>query len=131
MPFLRYSRDQIIGAMIEAQLRRVRVKLPNRFELESNQSVIGMVAEGSGWAITTAAGYVRGQRFHGRVRLHPFPGRGFARTLSLFTTEVYPQSMTLMISGALRRLITRHFVDPLAHRVPWLQPEFRILGDAD
>lgn len=128
LPLLRYSRNQIIGNLIEAHLRRIRVSLPNRFELESNQSIFGMVAEGSGWAITTPGSYVRAKRFHNRVRLRPFPGKGFARTVSLFSTEVYPQAMSDMIAGTLQRLIDRHFVEPVTHNFAWLSSEFRTLS---
>lgn len=73
-PLLRYAQTQIIGRLIEAQLRRLRVTLPNRFELESNQSLMGMVAEVS-WAITTPpTSFARATRFHDRIALHPpFP----------------------------------------------------------
>lgn len=128
LPLLRYSRNQIIGNLIESHLRRLRVSLPNRFELESNQSIISMVADGSGWAITTPNSFLRARRFQERVTLHPFPSKGFARTLSLFTTEDYPQSVTDMIATTLRRLITRHMIEPVSTQTPWLAPSFRILG---
>jgi len=127
LPFLRYSQNQIIGTAIEAHLRRIRVTLPNRFELESNHAIIGMVADNSGWAITTPASYMRARRFHSRVSLLPFPGKGFTRTLSLFTTEVYPEAMADMIASTLRRLIARHFVDPIANSYAWLSSDFRLL----
>jgi DNA-binding transcriptional LysR family regulator len=128
LPFLRYSQNQIIGNLIEAHLRRLRVSLPNRFELESNQSIISMVADGSGWAITTPNSYLRARRFHDRVTLHPFPSRGFARTLSLFTTEDYPQNVTDMIAATLRRLISRHMIEPVSSRTPWLASSFRLFS---
>ncbi len=131
LPLLRYSQNQIIGTLIEAHLRRIRAPLPNRFELESNQSIIGMVAEGSGWAITTPASFMRARRFHSRVSLLPFPGKGFVRTLSLFTTEVYPEAMADMIAGTLRRLIARHFVDPIANNHAWLSSDFRLLENPE
>ncbi len=129
LPLLRYTRNQIIGQRIEAQLRRLRISLPNRFEMESNHSILGMVAEGSGWAITTPSSYVRAKRFHGRFALHPFPGKGFSRTLSLFTTEVYPQPVAEMIFETLRRLIARHVVEPLTAQHPWLVPGFQLLSE--
>ncbi|MGI9393397.1 MAG: LysR family transcriptional regulator [Boseongicola sp.] len=129
LPLLRYARSQIIGQLIEAQLRRLRVSLPNRFEMESNHSVLGMVAEGGGWAITTPASYARAKRFHGRIALRPFPGRGFARTISLFTTEVYPQPTAEIILETLRRLIARHVVDPITAQHPWLLPGFQLLSE--
>ena len=131
LPFLRYSRNQVIGTLIEAHLRRSRISLANRFELESNQSLLGMVAEGSGWAITTPACYGRARRFHDRIDLHPFPGKEFTRTLSLFTTDVYPANMAVLIAQALRRLITQHFTDPVTQRYPWLAPGFRVLEGGD
>ncbi len=131
LPLLRYSRNQVIGTLIEAHLRRSRINLPNRFELESNQSIMGMVAEGSGWAITTPTGYGRARRFHDRIALCPFPGREFTRTLSLFTTEVYPGNMAALIAQSLRRLIHMHFVDPVTQRYPWLTPGFRVLEGGD
>ncbi|TMV08471.1 LysR family transcriptional regulator [Ruegeria sediminis] len=131
LPFLRYSRNQIIGNLIEAHLRRIKAVLPNRFELESNQSIFGMIAEGSGWAVTTPGSYVRAKRFHDRVALRQFPGKGFVRTLSLFTTEVYPQSMAEIIAGTMRRLITRHFVEPVTREFAWLSTDFRPLSKAE
>lgn len=59
--FMRYS--QIIGRQIEAQLKRLRITLPNRFEMESNQTIMGMVAEGGGWTIPTPTSYIRAKRF--------------------------------------------------------------------
>lgn len=131
LPFLRYSQNQIIGSLIEAHLRRLKISLPNRFELESNPSILGMVAEGSGWAVTTPASYVRAQRFHGRVALHPFPGKGFARTISLFTVEDFPRPMAEMISGSLRRLIRRYYPDQVLRSFTWLAPDFRVLNEGD
>ncbi|MHA3977786.1 LysR family transcriptional regulator [Halovulum sp. GXIMD14794] len=127
LPLLRYSSQQLIGTQIEAHLRRSRVNLANRFELESNQSLLGMVADGSGWAITTPASYVRAKRFQDQIVLHPYPGRGFARTLSLFSTDLYPQASAELIAGSLRRLINRYFVEPMSTSYPWLAPDFRIL----
>ncbi len=131
LPLLRYSHTQIIGSRIEAHLRRIRAKLPNRFELESNQSIIGMVAEGSGWAITTPASYLRAKRFHGQVRLYPFPSKSFSRTLSLYTTELYVLPVAEMILATLRRLIDLHFMKSAISEMPWLAESFFLMPDGE
>ncbi|WP_306121127.1 LysR family transcriptional regulator [Roseovarius sp. MMSF_3359] len=127
LPFLRYSQNQIIGAMIEAQLRRLRISLPNRFEFESNQSIMNMVAEGCGWAITTPACYARARRFHRQLRLVPFPGKGFARTLSAFTPEVHDTQTVAAVIATLRQLIQTRAVDPAITQLPWLRDHFYVL----
>lgn len=131
LPFLRYSGAQIIGNLIEIHLRRLKLTLPNRFEMESNHSLMGLVAEGSGWAITTPASYFRAKRFHDRVTLLPFPAKGFARNLSLFSTDVFPPGMAEVVASALRRLIARNFTEPVVSKVPWLAHEFMVLGDEE
>lgn len=127
LPLLRYSRDQTIGKLIEMQLTRSKINLPNRFELECNQSIIGLVAGGSGWTITTAASYYRARRFHQDTRALPFPGKSFARTVSLFTTNVYPTTTTRLIHHTLQALIRQHVTDPMTTRFPWLDDEFRTI----
>lgn len=127
LPLLRYSRDHTIGKLIESQLTRSKISLPNRFELECNQSIIGLVAEGSGWAITTAASYYRARRFHDDTRALPFPGKSFARTVSLFTTSVYPPTTTRLLHSTLHNLIRLHVTEPMTVKFPWLKDDFRTL----
>ncbi len=127
LPLLRYSRDYMIGKQIEIQLTRSKYNLPNRFELECNQSIIGLVAEGAGWAITTAACFHRAQRFHDSVKAMPFPGRNFVRTVSLFTTEVYPETTSALIQKVMEKLIRQHFTEPMCKKHVWLKNEFRTM----
>ncbi len=127
LPLLRYSRDHTIGKLIESQLTRSKISLPNRFELECNQSIIGLVAEGSGWAVTTAASYYRARRFHEDTRAVPFPGKSFARTVSLFTTSVYPPTTTRLLHNTLYNLIRQHVTEPMTAKFSWLKNDFRTL----
>lgn len=129
LPLLRYSQDQLIGSQIEAQLKRLRISLPNRFEFESNQSIMNMVAEGDGWAITTPTNYVRAQRFHREVRLMPFAGKGFARYLSVFTTELHAPAAAETVASTLRHLVQVRAVTPAVERMPWLSELFYLLPD--
>lgn len=126
MPFLRYSDHQMIGAMIEAQLRRLRISLPNRLEFENNQSVMGLVASGNGWTITTPTNYQRARRFHEDTRLLPFPDKAFARYISLFTGPEYAKVTAVMISDKIKELAATFAVDPVLSRDPWLEDSFKL-----
>ncbi len=131
LPLLRYSQDQIIGRQIEAQLRRLRRDLPNRHEFESNQTIMSMVAEGAGWAITTPTNYIRATRFQRQVTLLPFPEKGFARYLSVFTTELHPSPATEIVASTLRQLVQTRAIDPAVARMPWLAELFTLLPDRE
>lgn len=126
LPLLRYAKSQIIGAQIDAHLRRVRADLPNRFEFESNQSLMGLIAENGGWAITTPLNYIRARRFHGRIVLLPFPGKGFSRHLSVFANDIHAEAVTASVVGSLRQLIAARSITPAVQQMPWLRDIFTL-----
>ncbi|GAA6163740.1 hypothetical protein NBRC116590_14440 [Pelagimonas sp. KU-00592-HH] len=127
MPFLRYTQNQIMGRQIEAQLRRMKRVLPTRFEIENNQTIMAMVAAGAGWCVTTPMLYARAKRFHGRVRLHEFPGKSFARNISVFATQDCSESVVRMVDVKLRALLALHAIQPVHEAMPWLADGFRLL----
>ena len=131
LPLLRYSANQIMASQIEQQLRRLRIALPGQFEFESNQSLMNMVAEGNGWAITTPLNYIRAHRFQRQVTLMPFPGKGFARYISVFSTELGPDAAITSVTGTMRRLIAEQAIAPTVERMPWLDGQFRLLSGGD
>lgn len=129
LPFLRYMRSQIMGAQIEAQLDRMRIKLENTFELDSTSSIMSLVARGSGWTITTPSNYARSKRFQSEVRLLPLPRKGFARTISMFVAEPYLDDLSQMVATALRTQLSTQKIGPLVDMYPWLADSYRLTLD--
>lgn len=127
LPFFRYSSQQLIGRRIEAQLRRLDLRLPRRMEFESTHAILSMVAAGRGWTITTALNYARAQRYHAGVRLTPFPGKAFSRRISLFRRDDLPTAIHEMVARILRGAIGRLVIEPTIGRHPWLRETFRLL----
>ncbi len=129
-PLLRYSSNQFMAGQIEQQLRRLHVTVDGRFEFESNQTLMSMVAEGDGWAITTPLNYIRARPLHRQIALVPFPAKGFARYLSVYTTETAADPVVNSVVGTLRRLIAERAIQPAVERMPWLEGQFRLLPEA-
>ena len=127
LPLLRYSADQIMATQIEQHLRRLKLSIPGHFEFDSNQTILQLVAEGDCWAITTPANYLRAQRVHRQVRLAPFPGKGFARYISVFTTEMTDTAAARTVSETMRRLLETRALAPVHETMPWLTDLFRLL----
>ena len=116
-----------MGAQIEQHLRRHRADLADRFQFESNQSIMNMVAEGKGWAITTPTNFIRAGRFHSQITMMPFPGKNFARYLSVFTTEQHDSRLARTVADIMRQLVQNHAIDPMVERHPWLTGVFALL----
>ena len=127
LPLLRFSANLIIARQIESQLRRIGVAAPHWFECTNNQTLMAMVASGSGWAISTPLLYARARRFHGQTRMHKFPGKAFSRTISIVSTPDCSRSAVDLIDQKLRTLITEHALKPLHKKEPWLKESYRLV----
>lgn len=129
LPYLRYMRSQVMGAMIEAQLSRMRIKLENNFELDSTSSIMSLVARGSGWSITTPSSFARSKRFQSQVRLLPLPRKSFARTISMFVAEPHLEDLADVISTALRSHLSAQTIGPIVGVYPWLADGYHLISE--
>lgn len=127
LPFLRFSSNLMIARQIESQLRRLGATPPQRFECSNNQTLMAMVADGAGWTITTPLLFSRAKRFQGRLKMHRFPGKGFARTLAIVATPDCSRSVIELVDDKLRNLIAEHVILPAQRENPWLSDSFRLL----
>lgn len=127
LPFLQFSNDLIIAGQIEAQLRRLGVQLPNKFECGNNQTLMAMVAAGAGWTITTPLLFARARRFQPKLRMLPFPGKNFARTLSLITSPDCARSVVDLVSHKVRSELNRQVIGEMHRTIPWLKDQFTLI----
>ncbi len=125
--FLQFSSDLMVGRQIDAQLRRLGVPVPQTFECGNTQTLMAMVASGAGWAITTPLMFSRARRFQSKLRMHPFPGKGFSRTLSMVVTPDCSDTVLGLLERKLRDLTAKHVIDPLHMSMPWLRDSFTLI----
>ncbi len=127
LPFLRFASSLMISRQIEAQLRRMNIVPPHRFECSNHQTLMAMTAARAGWTITTPLLFARSRRFHGQLRMHPFPGKSFARTLSILSTPDCSNAIVELIDSELRKRITEHAIEPFRKTAPWLNDAFKLI----
>ncbi|WP_171173294.1 LysR family transcriptional regulator [Ruegeria sp. HKCCD8929] len=127
LPFLRFSGQLMIARQIESQLRRMRIRLPTRFECANNLTLMAMVAAGAGWTISTPLLYSRARRFHPRLSMRRFPGKSFARTLTLVATPDCSGSVLDLVDTKLRELVAEHAVRPFHSEILWLRDSFGLI----
>lgn len=130
LPLLRHSRQHLLGRRVEAQLRRLGLRFPERIEFESTHMVLSMVAAGRGWAITTALTFARSERDAARFRVLPFPGRAFSRSIALFRRDDVPEGLHRLLAQWLRRSAKTRIIAPTVARHPWLSGRLDLLADA-
>ena len=125
-PFIRFPRDQVVGRMIEARLTAERLSLPQKFEIDSYQSIMAMVAQGTGWAIAPPMCFLRARRFQPQVDMHPLPF-AITRRISLFARKDTLDRMPKDIAFRLSALINTVLIQPTINNHPWLSGGFKPL----
>jgi len=123
LAFLRYEPSQIISRQVAAHLGRLKLAPPGRIEVYSNETMFGLIASGAGWTITTAASYMRAQKFHNRVEVFPLPFPRFSRTLSLIYPTDWNSEIPKTLAGVVRSILRTQVVGPGLAAWPWLRGE--------
>lgn len=126
-PMIRFNRSQIVARQIEAHLRRVRHLPPRRFEVETNKSMIAMVARANGWGLITPLGLLSAGHSPGIVDALPMPFPGASRTLSICARRDVMGALPGAVAAVLRDVVDEKCVKPGVARMPWLAGELRIL----
>ena len=125
--FLRYSSNLFISKQIDLHLRRIGLPVSYQFECSNNQTLMAMVAAGKGWTISTPLLFSRAKRFHPRLKMVPFPGKSFSRTLSILQTPDCSHAIAELFADQLRLLIREHIMGPIHAEAPWLAEKFSLL----
>ena len=127
LPLLRYDRAQLMGRQIEAHLARHRIALPDRFEIDSNQSIMALVASGAGFSITTPLALLRARAFLDQVDIHPLPLAAMSRTISLFAPADQRDDVAAEIARTLRATMAARLIAPMQALAPWLGDSFAVI----
>lgn len=127
LPLIQYTQRHLMGRTIADHLARQNLRLSHRFELDSYQAIMAMVAEGAGWTILTPLGLDRSHRFLDSAEILPLPFAPLSRTISLNARADVLAGMPARIAARLKPLIEELVVAPAIARAPWLQGDLKVL----
>jgi DNA-binding transcriptional LysR family regulator len=119
MPFVRYSLRSAIGRQIEAQLNRLRLRVPIEVEFDTAVSQFAAVADGMGWSMTTPLCLLQELGRLERLRIEPLTRGRFSRPVSLVARGGDLGPTPELLAAAIRDILRRRLQDLYA-TLPWL-----------
>lgn len=81
LPFIRYGRDSHMGPVIQSYLDRAGAEAKVRYQFDTTDAALRMVAAGFGWTIMTPLIYLKSMVLSQAVRVAPLPGKAIKRTM--------------------------------------------------
>lgn len=127
LPLILYSPRHAMGRQIADALARQPVRPAHRFELDSYNSIMAMVAAGSGWTILTPLAVLHAGRFRDRVELRPLSIAPLSRRIALMARRDILGAMPAEIAARLRVLLQEMIVAPVLADHPWMAGGLRVI----
>ncbi|WP_095590569.1 LysR family transcriptional regulator [Actibacterium ureilyticum] len=126
-PFIHYTRRHHIGRQIADHLARQGLAPPHRFELDSYNAIMAMVAQGAGWTILTPLGILHAAQFQPQIDIRPLPLAPLARQISVHARTGEMREMPQQIAQQLRAILTEHVITPTVGALPWLVGDLALI----
>ncbi len=127
LPLIQYTARHLMGRQIAGHLARQNLRPAHRFELDSYNAIMAMVAGGNGWTILTPLALHNAARFGAGISVQPLPFAPLERTLSLSAREGVLHDMPAQVAAQLRILVDQSVLTPALKSWPWLRGQLRLL----
>lgn len=121
-----YTLRHHMGRQIADALARQPQRPEHRFEMDSYNSIMSMVAAGSGWTILTPLAVLHAARFRDRVEMQPLPFT-LARQIALTARRDVLGPMPTEIAARLRALLAEMIVAPVLADHPWMRDGLKVI----
>ncbi|WP_142781716.1 LysR family transcriptional regulator [Agrobacterium sp. T29] len=126
LPMVRFGHQSAARVNIDAQLKRTRVPIIRDIEIDTPHVVIGMVAAGLGWTITTPLSARSAWQDPEDVELLPFPGAQFRRKLYLATRRNELGKLPEELARHTKNILREHYLSGITEKQQWLASEIKI-----
>lgn len=128
LPLVRYHSESAIGSKIEVHLRRQRIELPQWCEFDTADSVVGMVATGRAWAITSPLHVFQGVRDWSQIQTFPLPRPGMSRLTVVVSRRGELRGLPARVAELARTAIRETVAPVIVEQMPFLRFEVRSNG---
>lgn len=131
VPFIRYGRDSHMGGGIQRYLARVGAEPKTRYQFDTTDAALHMVADGFGWTIMTPLIYLKSMVSSNTVVVEPIRGKAaIRRTIVVAMRENEGGELLSKIRTAALATL-REVVQPkIEQLLPQCASHFRVAGRA-
>jgi DNA-binding transcriptional LysR family regulator len=127
LDFIRYGRDAHMLTRIQSYLERAGMQEPVRYQFDTTDAVLRMVAGGFGWTVMTPLILLKSMVQPDAVRILPLPGPAMRRTLIVATRRGEGSEIAQKIRATSIATLKSLVVPQLVKLMPQVAKEFKVL----
>ncbi|MGD9941772.1 MAG: LysR family transcriptional regulator [Burkholderiaceae bacterium] len=126
LPLVRFSKRSHIGRMVDRHLRRIGIDVPRTLEVDTSEQLSAVVAQSSGWSLTTPLCALQAYHLADRLAFLPLPPPGFSRRLTLVTRTGELGRIPQRVAAITRRMLQETCLPRIDAAMPWTTEQFRV-----
>lgn len=120
LPYIRYNVDSTDRIQCERVFRKLNIEQNESIGVEGSFTMVGLVAQGLGWAIMPALGIWQGRKWTEAIQVIPIPGVEIRRTQWIVTPSKGFGNLVREIKDKATDAIDTHIVSWLEQAYPGL-----------
>lgn len=120
LPYIRYNVDSTDRIQCERVFRKLNIEQNESIGIEGSFTMVGLVAQGLGWAIMPALGIWQGRKWTEAIQVIPIPGVEIRRTQWIVTPSKGFENLVREIKDKATDAIDTHIVSWLEQAYPGL-----------
>lgn len=120
LPYIRYNVDSTDRIQCERVFRKLNIEQNESIGVEGSFTMVGLVAQGLGWAIMPALGIWQGRKWTEAIQIIPIPGVEIRRTQWIVTPSKGFENLVREIKDKATDAIDTHIVSWLEQAYPGL-----------
>lgn len=121
LPLIRFGYRSTARSKVDAQLKRMRVNVRRSHEMDTPDLVIGMVAAGLGWTLTTPLSLHGARQNMQDLDVVRFPGPQFVRRIYLASRVHELGHLSNTLATISRGIMREFYIPKIFAREPWLK----------
>ena len=127
LPFIKYHHASGGGKLNDVFMRTAGISVANQIEVDSNSTMLSLIAQGAGWTISRASTILQNKGLMNEILYLPMPEPLLVRKVYVLTRQNEPSALMQEFTQLACSILKESVAPELIKIAPWLEQDIFVL----
>lgn len=127
IPFIKYHHATGGGKLNDVFFRSLGISLTNQLEVDSNSTMLSLIAEGVGWTISRVSTILQNKAYMDKIFFTKMPNPLLTRRLYILTRQSEPELLMEQVIKEVCDILKTKIYPQLISIAPWMEKDIFVL----
>ncbi len=127
LPFIKYHHASGGGKLNDVFMRTAGISVANQIEVDSNSTMLSLIAQGAGWTISRASTILQNKGLMNEILYLPMPEPLLVRKVYVLTHQNEPSALMQEFTQLACSILKESVAPELIKIAPWLEQDIFVL----